>query len=506
MVKNRPLMVLALVISGIFVGALAYFFSASETGFAILTILISITLIVILGRYIWREARKAGIFDIAVLFSLFFLAYNTALPIEVSLRYLSSHDVELGYPLDFGIEQFALTAFLSLLAGAMFVVGAKLASRISFNPGIPAVRLDDNLSLLAGTILFAFGLLLFFLDYSRIGGYLNALTMDRVVRLNLLSELRGNLPYSPFILVGLAFMAYASLISRRSRLRVTMTITGSLFFMSLLMIGGDRRFSLYILLVLFSVYSTLKGPIRLSRRILWAGLCMYGLFAIFQSVRWMFPLIVAGDLSFQTALPLLAHKLSYTLLLPSSTEFAGPYLSLLYYTTTVPSPMGGTSYLYALPYLLPRSLYPGTKVPTISQDFALQIHQAFYYQRPGIVGWGFNPVAESIANFGYAGPVIVFVSLGFIFTLATRLKNRGAIGRLVLAVMSPVAFNLNRADFANAFQEIAYNVVFVIAVAIVIWIMQNAFVINIALHNRRNHKHLKPFRGATPAGNLGEIK
>jgi len=507
MIKGRHLKQFALLASGAFIAVLTCLFLASETGFALLIILISFTLMITLGTFTWRNARENGIFDIVVLFSLFFLAYNVLLPLEVSLQYLLSHKIELNYPLQFGMEQFTLTAFLSLLGGIMFMIGTKLNLGFGSPAGsrIFAVKLNNNLSFYTGTILFVFGVLLFFLDYSRIGGYFNALAMDRVARLNLLSALRGNLPYFPFVLVGLSLMAYASLIKSKFKLRLGLTIVCSLFFISLLGIGGDRRYSLYVLLVLFSIYSFVRGPIRLNRQILLAGICVYFLFVIFENVRWMFPLILQGDLKSQTAYQLFVSDLSYALFLPGSTETAGPYLSLLWYATNTEYLLGGKSYLYAIPYLLPRSFYPGTKMPTISQDFALQIHEAFYYQTSGIVGWGFNPVAESLANFGFVGPIIVFPLIGLIFASANCLKKGGMTGKLILALLSPIAFNLNRADFANAFQEVIYYVALAFIVVIWVYVLQAA-TLKSSKAIRKHRKTAQPLIGGTLPSNLEGTK
>jgi oligosaccharide repeat unit polymerase len=492
-IKTLHLKLLLLLILGVFISGLSCLFLASETRIALLTILISFTLMVTLGLFIWWNAKKNGIFDIIVLFSVFFLVYNAFLPIEVSLQYLLSHKIDLNYPLQFGIEQFTLTALLSLLAGTMFMIGTKL--KFGLGPSVGTrlldIKLDHNLSYYMGFLLYVFGVLLFFLDYNRVGGFFYALKLDRVIRLNLLSATRGSLPYFPFVLVGIALMAYGSLIKSKFKIKLFLTIVLSLFFISLLALGGDRRFSLYILLVLLSTYSLIKGPIRLNWRILLAGIIIYILFVVFQKTRWMFPLIFKGDLTLQSAYQIFISNFSYTMFFLGSTEVMGPYLSLLHYSAYTPPLLVGKSYLYALPYLLPRSLYIGMKAPTISQEFAYQIHEAFYYQNLGITGWGFNPVAESIANFGFMGPIIVFLLVGLIFALANRIKKRGKLGGIIYVLLSPVVFNLNRADFANAFQEITYYIVLVFVVFMLICLIQGS--LGSIKSEQRYHEQAKPF-------------
>jgi len=476
--KYQWISVFQAIILGFLIGILSSIFLKWDVGAAWLIILLSVILAIILGWFAWHKANKSSIFNIVVMFSLFFLAYNIILPIEVGFKYLITQDIGLSYPIKFDLEDYVLTTFLSLLSGIMFAFGSKLADRVSFKPMLLKNKLHWSLSFIAGVVLFATGVTLFFLDYSRIGGYFNAMAMDRVIRLNLISEMRGNLPYIQFILVGAAFMSYGSYSGNRAKIKTILTFTCCLFFIVLLAIGGDRRYCLYIMLVIFSVYSFVKKPIRLNKRIIIIGICVYILFAIFQNTRWMLPLIVRGNLTLADAYQLFMNSFSIESLLPGSTEFAGPYLSLLYYSTMNSTLLGGASYLYAFPYLLPRSLYPGVKSPTISQDFALQIHQSFYSGRTGIVGWGFSPVAESIANFGYIGPIIVFMVFGFVLSLISKVQNEG-LGAIIMAVISPIAFNLNRADFANAFQEVVYNIIIVVVTAVVIWIVQYVASLNI---------------------------
>ena len=475
---NRQIPIFLTIILGVLIGALSSVFLQWDIITAWFVILVNIILIIIVGWFAWSKTNENGLFNIVVMFSLCFIAYNSILPIEVGFEYLTTQDITLDYPIKFGIENYVLTTFLSLISGIMFIFGSKIAKLFSFKSKLLAKELDINLSFLGGTVLFLIGFILFFLDYSRIGGYLNAMSMDRVVRLNLLSQTPGNLPCNTFILVGIAFMAYGSFSLNRPKIKTYLTFVFCLFYLILLLISGDRRYSLYIILVLLTVYSFKKKPIKLNKKIIIIGICIYILFAIFQNSRWMLPLIVSGRLTFADAYELFMNNFSISFLLPGSTEFAGPYFSLLYYSEMNSNLLGGFSYLYALPYLLPRSIYPGFKLPTISQDFALQIHQTFYAGRQGVVGWGFSPIAESLANFGYLGPVIVFLALGFILSSISKIQNKG-LGVIIMAVISPIAFNLNRADFANAFMEITYNILLAFLVAIVVWIVQYAVSHNI---------------------------
>jgi len=430
-----------------------------------------------------KYAKIFGVFNLVSLFSIFFAAYNCIFPIQVSIEYIYSKNIEYIYPLYFIISDYLFTSLLVFVSGISFVIGCILVNNIHVKSKLFCSKIDYNISFIVGIMLFLIGIILLFLDYSRIGGFIHAMTMDRVVRMNMLSQIRGNLPYNSFILVGIALMAYSYFVSCKVNLiKTIVTYSCSIFYIMLLVLGGDRRFCLYTILIILSLYSFLKKPIILNKRMIVSAILIYILFAIFQNFRWMLPLILRGDITFANAYRVIISNFSPALLLPGSTEFGGPYFSLLYYSKYNPALLEGTSYFYALPYLLPRSLYP-TKVPTISQNFAGQIHQAFFSDRQGVIGWGFNPVAESIANFGYVGPLIIFIFFGIIFSLLCKIQNKG-LGAIIVAIIMPAAFNLNRADFANTVQEVVYKLALVILATILILIVQQSIPLNTKNHSR----------------------
>lgn len=470
-----------IIILGFLISILSFILLDSNIGIASLIIILNIIIAVVFLLHAHKYAKIFGVFNLVSLFSIFFAAYNCIFPIQVSIEYIYGNNIEYIYPLYFIIRDYLFTSLLVFISGILFIIGCILANNIHVKSKIFCSKIDYNISFIVGIMLFLIGIILLFLDYNRIGGFIHAMTMDRVVRMNMLSQIRGNLPYNSFILVGIALMAYSSFVSCKVN-KTIVTYSCSIFYIILLVLGGNRRFCLYTILIILSLYSFLKKSIILNKRIIVFAILIYILFAIFQNFRWMLPLILRGDITFANAYRVIISNFSPALLLPGSTEFGGPYFSLLYYSKYNPALLEGTSYFYALPYLLPRSLYP-TKVPTISQNFAGQIHQAFFSDRQGVVGWGFNPVAESIANFGYVGPLIIFIFFGIIFSLLCKIQNKG-LGAVIVAIIMPAAFNLNRADFANTVQEVVYKLALVILATILILIVQQSIPLNTKNHSR----------------------
>ncbi|MGB9833293.1 MAG: O-antigen polysaccharide polymerase Wzy, partial [Caldisericum exile] len=152
---------------------------------------------------------------------------------------------------------------------------------------------------------------------------------------------------------------------------------------------------------------------------------------------------------------------------PARSEFGAPYFSLLYFVQNKADLLLGSSYLFAIPYLLPRSLYPGVKPPFLADAFSIRIHDEFFSSLSAIKGWGYSPVAEAYQNFGVIGPFLVFFLFGFFITKLSMLKEKGFWGKLFFALIIPELLNFNRMCFAPVFQE----AIFILLPAVILYLI-----------------------------------
>jgi hypothetical protein len=137
---------------------------------------------------------------------------------------------------------------------------------------------------------------------------------------------------------------------------------------------------------------------------------------------------------------------------PEESELGGPYLSVLYYSNRAEPLRWGLSYLTSIPAFVPKALYPGSKVPAISADF----DQALYEGVGPVYGYGFNPVAEGVANFGLPGAFGAMVLWSLFFAWLSAYRYRGLMGMVLCANLLQETVNANRIDFRYVYLEFVY--------------------------------------------------
>ncbi len=115
----------------------------------------------------------------------------------------------------------------------------------------------------------------------------------------------------------------------------------------------------------------------------------------------------------------------------------------------------GLSYATSIPAVVPRALYPGTKIPAISTDLG----DALYEGVGPVYGWGFSPVAEGFANFGLPGAFGTMVLWSMFFAWLGSNRYRSLAGLVVCATLLQEAVNANRIDFRYVYFESVYCVI-----------------------------------------------
>lgn len=434
----------------------------------------------LLGMWVagWLVVRlwDGNLLEWPVLFSLFYVAYVSAPTIEVLFTGTFSSDNPLIQRAwgDFAlsVDAAALLGGVGLLAFTAGLVFAKLLKwgKPKLEKATPPFKQGIELPswvFLLGLVAFAFGVVLYALDLFRLGGW-QALLTPRVERLYALSEARGNLPYAPFVFSGIALLALGSLRLSVGSLSWWAFVSLLILWVGFLLAQGDRRYVLYTLLVLVGGYGVFRRFVwKLSFRALLVLLLVYIVASFFGAVRWLLPSLLGGHLGLGEALVWIHDNVSWSWFLPSSNEFVGPYLTLLFtldhqgWRDAVGAPLGGFSYVASLANLLPRSLYPGEKWVPLSFQFSDWYYANYIPEFPAPIGFGFSPIAEALLNFGNTAfaPIPSLFLLGlFMGWLSLRAWLKPLPWGLIYALLMPQAFNLNRIDFPWAFQEGVYYV------------------------------------------------
>jgi len=467
-IKDLLVALIILLISILF-SILDYSMSSGNEVFFIGFVISIVCVTLIIYRF-----KNYGISDPLFIFLLFFLFYNGIVLLNFSSFIKSGFfSIEL-FPVSFRAETVRIAGLLSLSALLGIILGSWLY-RILF-PSKEGKKdiIDINFHfLLFGAFMFYIvGIAMLFLSYSSVGGFFGSLSIDRLQRGNILMSAH-TLPYPGFIFVSLSILFYVSFKKKKFSLLLFSLLLLS-FWSILLLLQGDRRFVIYSLLIVFAVWGTVEGDKivkKFSTRkivififVIFIG---YITFSFFSGIRFLIPLLISKKWTWSYSLTWIKEHISIDWFMPGKTEFGAPYLSLLYYIENKADRLLGSSYAFSVPYLLPRSLYPGVKPTFLADNFAIRIHDEFFSFKDAIKGWGYSPVAEAFQNFGTLGPFLVFAVFGFFVESLSKLRNGGFWGQLVFLIALPELLNFNRMCFTPVFQEFVYFLVPVILLFLV---------------------------------------
>lgn len=444
------------------------------------------TVLAILGSltawYVTFMLEDKNLASFPLLFATLFVLYTLSPTLEAllfgidglsSFRELESilwgREVDLSFIAI--LSNVALLGFVIGLLKSYHAVGALDVMRNYTQPFCQQQRLSRAYTWFypLGIAAFLMGVVLSLLDLYRVGG-LQAIFTPRLERLSALAENTGSLPSSPFIFSGLAVAIVGWIHGGRKKLHGLLLLALVGLWFVYLFIQGDRRFVFYALLIGVGVVTFDRGfSFRITLKNVLVLALLFFIFSAFGAVRWMIPPLLRGAMSPGEARTWLIENFSWSWFLPSSNEFIGPYTTLIItssdpnWQSLVGAPLLGSSYLYALPNLLPRSLYPGEKWESLSFRFSNYVYATYLPPDiPAPIGFGFSPLAEACLNFGLNvwSPFALFLLWGWFFgklRLWAR-KKPSASGTVIYALLLPQAFNLNRIDFVWAFQEAVYFV------------------------------------------------
>jgi len=398
----------------------------------------------------WRFKRH-GLDPLAV-FCLGFSLYDGLLLFRLAT--IGKNSV-LPYPASFTKETYSSAGALCVIAAATVFLTA-FAWESTVEPLLANRAARDRpeqagMWFWSGLLMYAAGVVLYFLQFSQEGGYIAALAIARGDRFEL--DAAGlSYPYLAFVVPGIACMCYGSQVKDAKGTRFT-CYGLVVIWCVLVLLQGDRRLVIQAGLSIMAVLSVLRpNLLKLKFRTWFFIAAAYLLLSAFGNARSAITAVASGRSTATEAVEDLGSDWSNDSMLPEHTELAGPYLSLLSAVSDSTQHLYGSSYYESFLSVVPRFLYPGQKPPILSSDFASQMHRG----GGSVSGWGYNPVAEAFVNFGAAGVALLFVFWTLFFLIIGAFKYRGALGIIIFSVLLSEGLNANRIDFRNVYSESVY--------------------------------------------------
>jgi O-antigen polysaccharide polymerase Wzy len=423
--------------------------SHSAVSLSIFTILMS-------GFTAWRRFRYHGVEPLA-LFCLAFALYDGLLLFRLAT--LGDGSVLL-YPATFSDETYAAAGVLCAIAAGAILFTAILWENISVRRGhrrqSPGPSSGTTTGWFwSGILMYATGVVLYYLQFQQFGGYFVALATQRGERFELAGDPSAlSYPYLAFVIPGIACMCYGSESNRKLGQRII--CYGLIAFWCLLvLLQGDRRLLLQAVLATVGVLTVLRRNFLRLRVRTWVLIALaYLAFSVYGYARTLVTNVAGGLQTPDEAFQELTNTWTSDWIMPEHTEFAGPYLSLLSAVSVHTEHIYGSSYYDSFLTVLPRFLYPGVKPQVLSEGFAEQVHRG----NGSVTGWGYNPVAEAYVNFGTIGVVLIFVLWSLFFLAVGALRSCGTWGVLTSAALLSEGITANRIDFRNVYWETTYFV------------------------------------------------
>jgi hypothetical protein len=399
---------------------------------------------------VWRF-RRHGLDPLAV-FCLGFSLYDGLLLFRLAT--IGKNSV-LPYPASFTNETYSSAGALCVIAASAVFLTA-FAWESTIGPRLENQKLrghpeEAEMWFWSGLLMYAAGVILYFLQFSQDGGYIAALAIPRGERFEL--DAAGlSYPYLAFVMPGIAAMCYGSQVTDTKGKRFTSYGLVAVWCV-LVLLQGDRRLVLQAGLSVVAVLSVLRPNLLKVKFRTWFLIAVaYLLLSAFGNARSAITAVASGQSTATEAVEDLGSDWSDDFILPEHTELAGPYLSLLSAVSDSTQHLYGSSYYESFLAVVPRFLYPGQKPPILSSEFASQMHRG----GGAVSGWGYNPVAEAFVNFGAAGVALLFVFWTLFFLIIGALRHRGASGIIIFSVLLSEGINANRIDFRNVYGESVY--------------------------------------------------
>lgn len=419
-----------------------------------LTLAVAIVPLVLPFIVAYAAMTERGILDPTALFPAFFGAYN-GFPL---IRFLSD-DVRnnLAYPVKFEPGIYFRAGLLSAL-GAIFIAITWALWRPPAHKKLPKHDVTGWFN--TGVICYAIGILLYFLQYQRIGGYWAALAMDRVKRFELMTQTTSSAYYA-FVMVGLVMM----IASGRSGVRKAAIVVMTALWCVIVMAQGDRRLALQAVMAVTSAATFLMAKsTRIKMTHLLLAITTYVAFSAFGQLREVIPFLVSDAVPHPRPLDFGGTNSLLENSKPENNELAGPFLSVLYNAEHVRDYSLGASYADSIFAVLPRVLYPGSKPLSATAKLDNALH--YGGNRFPVAGWGYSPIAEAFLNFGLPGVCLISSLWMGAFVILSRLRNY-SWGLVAVAVLSSETVNANRIDFRTVYLE-SFSCILAVLVAVLL--------------------------------------
>lgn len=393
---------------------------------------------------------------------------------------------------DFGDHIYVLTSLYAALSTVFIIIfTAKSKPKIRMvSPGfINEHGCKHRQFLLAGLLSLVIGYYFWYLNYSRLGNISDIIyfgDFNRVDRNSILTEERGNLPYTHFMHIGYSFILASYALKGVHVFRSVLAATAcvSPLFLFYLLEGERTAILKYIISGFFIIgfFGVDRGFRKLDAKHVIIALLLFLSFSVLGNIRsGVMSYVFKSDSSWMVEQ---FEDKGLFIFVPN--EFAA--VNFVMNKSLDAMDKGdfgyryGESYSQSISYLLPRFFYDLVsleKQPTISDEFGEIVATEIGRNRK--MGFGMSLMAETYINFSWMGVLLVPVFVVLLVN-AWQLFISVFIGRVfalfLLLTVSPLFVFVYRSSFASNFSFLVYVAVLSSALyvlsALLLWVLRSA--------------------------------
>lgn len=416
----------------------------------------------IVGLSYLRSKRSLYINDFLYLFLGFFALYNFGGQFN---RIQLDRFNDLVYETNSLLVLMFLAMFTVLIT---FFPTPPLNSKYAYKD-LEYTQESTKIFFITGIISTFLGYLFLYLNYSRLGNFADIILnySNRIDRNSQLTDMRGNLPFTHFLFIGITSLFASFILLFKSLKKSLYVIFIPLFPLFLFyLLDGERTAILkYVIgLAFVSFVFLFRSPIKIRKLFIFFLALSFFLLALIGNLRSWIGLSIV-DQSFKPLIERIEKKSESDELIDLFIPREFPAVTfttnqIIHNHLEESKPfLLGKSYLNAGPYLFPRSVYDAfgaSKELSIADKFGEEMRLEIGRLRK--VGFGMAPIGESFSNFGYFGPFFISV----IIFLWIKLLYRNFLSKYPLlalwaASQVPTLLFIHRSAFSSTFSSVMWT-------------------------------------------------
>ncbi len=422
--------------------------------------------------FMYDVKQRWGYVSLAFLYLAFFLLYSFSVPLsiiwDIKLSYNATNYVSTWMELDNSLIVFSFCVHLAILGMILAVFFLRNISKRRELTKIFYSSRNVNYFFIS-IILGVFSTLFQFINFFRVGG-LATLSQGKLVYQSAISDSTMMLPDEIFFYFSVIFFML-SLVFHRRKIKLLFSVLlffiVNAFYLFINLYIGERGTLLLAIFVATLTYFYYSPLYKIKFKYLVMVLFLYFSMIVLTTYRSVFVNYTPNSIEEMVETIQEHSDLMELFLNPANSEFGAPCLNfrMMYTSSSIIDYRFGVDYLHFVTQLLPMKINP-----IYDKSLTVQFRNKYVPERGeggSIGGTGYSSIMESYLNFGYLGPIFIYL-LVFLFIISLELKkynNKNSLFNLFVYVSF---FQIVMLFQRSSFEYVFINFIFILITSFII--------------------------------------